>query len=47
MKKKIRKILKYHLLITSQRFKRDEHYFLTFQAVYELIGISYSKIGIF
>jgi len=42
--KKVKKILNYHLLITSQRFKRDDHYFLTFQAVYELISNSYSKI---
>jgi len=42
--KKVKKILKYRLLITTQRFKRDSHYFLTFQAVYELIGNSYSKI---
>lgn len=41
---KVKNTLNYHLLITSQRFKRDDHYFLTFQAVYELIGNSYSKI---
>jgi hypothetical protein len=41
---KVKNTLNYHLLITSQRFKCDDHYFLTFQAVYELIGNSYSKI---
>ena len=41
---KVKKTVKYQLLITSQRLKRDDHYFLTFQAVYELIVNSHSKI---